>query len=209
MMLSAATNLMFTDRHTVCKHLHLQRGVIKTLIREQYIQCLWEEGKKEGWGQRSACHYGRGHISDPHTVSKLKLPGDLGETRKPGPVSKVSESACLGWGPRIHMSNRLQVMLTMLVRGPHFENHRVYTSSHQPTLNPQWKSQTWELRFQCKFRLLPKISILNQLTDVLAEQNHMMKEINKKFKSAASFHFWEGREVLPKNVQVSAGLYLC
>lgn len=148
MMLSAATNLMFTDGHTVCKRVHLQRGVTKTLIREQYIQCLWEEGKKEGWGQRSACHYGSGHISDPHTMSKLKLPGDLGETRKPGAVSKVSESAGLGWGPRIHMSNRLQVMLTMLVRGPHFENHRVYTSPHQPTLNPQWKSHWAEISVQ-------------------------------------------------------------
>lgn len=39
-----------------------------------------------------------------------------------GPTPAVSDSATLGKGPRIHISNKLQVILMLLVQG-HFENH--------------------------------------------------------------------------------------
>lgn len=52
----ACTNLMFTDRHAICKCVYFQITVIKTLIRDQYIQCLWEERKKEAVGNEDEDH---------------------------------------------------------------------------------------------------------------------------------------------------------
>lgn len=47
---------MFTDRHAICKCVYFQITVIKTLIRDQYIQCLWEERKKEAVGNEDEDH---------------------------------------------------------------------------------------------------------------------------------------------------------
>lgn len=69
----------------------------------------------------SLCCGGLGQRSSNLAVCQNLL-GAMRKLRLPTPTSGISERVRLGWGPWLHILMSFQVMLMLLVQGPHFEN---------------------------------------------------------------------------------------
>lgn len=90
--------------YTLTIPLSLPQGVLKQIRDITFFQCLSNMSTRGPWG---AC-----------------------SNRSMSPTSRVSDSACLGWGWEFVFLTSFQIELMLQIQGPHFENHYIISPVH-------------------------------------------------------------------------------